>query len=199
MFWFEVNHILYVAPITRNCNGLHVRLEFIDRFGRRVHVLATMGRKMGINSKAVEARERKETQKKLKNDAIERQREDEFWRDDDKQINRKLNRQKEKEQKAQEERDRKAANKAAYELEMQAAQAAKLKSAKGQVVKVSEPKVTRHEVQKNIEEEQKQITKQLKKVNLEPIQLVPNINRLDDGENASTIDQALDLLKSSAK
>lgn len=152
---------------------------------------------MGINTKAVEARERKEAQKKAKNEAIEKKKEDEFWRDDDKHINRKLDRQKEREIKAQEERDRKAANKAAYEQDMELAEkSAKAKaSLKQQAVDI--PKVTRHDIQKNLDDEQKQLAKQLKKVvNVTPTLLVPNLNRLDDGENASSIDQALDLLKS---
>lgn len=155
-----------------------------------------MGKKMGINTKSVEARERKEAQKKAKNEAIEKKKNEEYWRDDDKHINRKLDRQKEREIKAQEERQRKAALKAAYEQDMELAEkSAKSKAALKQASE-SVPKVTRHDIQKNLEEEQKQISKQLKKVNLAPIPLVPNLNRLDDGENASSIDQALDLFKS---
>lgn len=150
---------------------------------------------MGINTKAVEARERRDAQKKAKNEAIERKKEEEAWRDDDKHINRKLDRQKEREMKAQEERERKAANKAAYELEMEMAEkSVKAKaSAKHTVVEV--PKVSRHEIQKNLEEEQRQLAKQLKKVNLAPTPLIPNLNRLEDGENASNIDEALDIFK----
>lgn len=153
---------------------------------------------MGINTKAVEARERRDTQKKVKNEAAEKRKADEYWRDDDKYVNRKLDRQKERELKAQEERDRKAANKAAYEQDMELAEkSAKAKaSLKQQALVESAPKVTRHDIQKNLDEEQKQQSKQLKKVNLTPIVLAPNMNRLDDGENASSIDQALDLLKS---
>lgn len=151
---------------------------------------------MGINTKAVEARERKNAQSKAKKEAIERQKEDEYWRDDDKHINRKLNRQREREIKAQEERDRKAANKAAYRQDMELAESsAKSKVARQKEV-VETPKVTRHEIQKKLEEESDQLNKQLKNVNLNPIPLLPNLNRNDDGENASTIDQALDLLQS---
>lgn len=151
-----------------------------------------MGKKMGINTKAVEARERKEAQKKAKNAAIEKKKADEFWRDDDKHINRKLDRQKERELKAQEERERKAANKIAYEQEMELAEKSVKSKAKASVKQVSQ-----HEIQNSLKEEQKQLVKQIKKVNLAPTPLVPNLNRLDDGENASTVDQALDLLKSS--
>lgn len=150
---------------------------------------------MGINTKAVEARERKEAQKKAKNEALDRKKEDEFWRDDDKHVNRKLERQRERELKAQEEREKKAALKVAYERDMELAEkSAKAKASKQQAVEV--PKVTRHDIQKNFEEEDKQLSKQLKKVNLTPTPLVPNLNRLDDGESASSIDQALDLFKS---
>lgn len=153
-----------------------------------------MGKKMGINTKAVEARERKEAQKKAKKDAIERQKEDEYWKDNDKHVNRKINRQKERETKAQEEREKKAALKAAYERDMEQAElGAKSKSSK-QKAPVEIPKVTRHDIQKKLDEESDQLSKHLKNVNLSPMPLVPNVNRLDDGENASTIDQALDLL-----
>lgn len=154
-----------------------------------------MGKKMGINTKAVEARERKDAQKRAKNEAIERKKEDEYWRDDDKHVNKKIDRQREREQKTQEERQRKAANRAAYERDMeQAEKSAKAKAAKQQILDA--PKVTKHDIQKNLDQEDKQLSKQLKKVNLTPTPLVPNLNRLDDGENASSIDQALELLKS---
>lgn len=158
-----------------------------------------MGKKMGINTKAAEARERKDALKKAKNEAIERKKEDEFWRDDDKHVNRKLDRQREREIKAQEERDRKAANKVAYEREMELAEkSAKTKVSKQQLLAAEQPvKVTRHEIEKSLGDEQKQLnTKLPKKVNATPIPLVPNLNHLEEGEDASNIDQALDLLKS---
>lgn len=160
-----------------------------------------MGKKMGINTKAAEARERKEAQKRAKNELVERKKQDEFWRDDDKHVNRKLERQKERDLKAQEERERKLANKVAYEREMELAeQGAKAKLTTKQQLAAEVAKVTRHDIQKNLEHEQKQQqqpVKELKKVNLLPIALVPNLNRVEaDGENASSIDQALDLFKS---
>lgn len=157
-----------------------------------------MGKKMGINTKAVEARERKDATKKTKNEAVEKRKADEYWRDDDKHVNRKLDRQKEREQKAQEERERKLANKAAYEREMELAEkSAKAKSLKHQPVEVPK-RATQFEIQKTLEEEHKQAAQaklQDKKINTAPIPLVPNINRLEDVENASTIDQALELFK----
>lgn len=158
-----------------------------------------MGRKMGINSKAVEARERKEAQKNAKKEATERQKEDQYWQDNDKHVNRKLDRQKERETKLQEERDRKLANKAAYERDMEIAESsAKAKSSKqggGKTLEAPEKKVTRHDIAKSLEHEGSSNAKQIRKVNVEPLVLVPNLNRLDDGENASTVDQALDLLR----
>lgn len=161
-----------------------------------------MGKKMGINTKAVEARERKEAQKKAKSEAIERRKADEYWKDDDKHVNRKMGRQREREQKAQEERQRKAANKAAYELDMeQAEKSAKSRASKQQQQQQQQEvvaKVTRHEIQRNLEEEEegRQLSRQLRKVNLVPTPLAPNLNRLEEGESATGIDQALDLLKS---
>lgn len=159
-----------------------------------------MGKKMGINSKAVEARERKDAQKKAKNEAVERRREDEFWKDEDKHINRKIDRQKEREQKAQEERARKAALKAEYEKEMEAAeQSAKSKAARAAA---ELPKLTRISIQTKLEDTSKTITpvsKQMSKVNTAPTPLVPNLNRLEeDAESATTVDQALEVLKVTA-
>lgn len=154
---------------------------------------------MGINTKAAEARERKDALKRAKNEAIEKKKEDEFWRDNDKHVNRKLDRQRERETKAQEERDRKAANKAAYEQEMELAEkSAKTRLSKQQLLAAEQPvKVTRHEIERSLVDEQKQLnTKQIKKVNLAPIPLVPNLNHLEDSEDASNIDQALNMLKS---
>lgn len=162
-----------------------------------------MGRKMGINTKAVEARQRKEDQKKAKNELIQKKKEDEYWKDDDKQINRKENRRKEREEKMQAERDRKLANKAAYERDMETAElgAKKLSAGSKQKVDIPTNKVTRHEIQAKLVEDNAtlSLSKQLKKVNLEPIALVPNLNHLDDGESASTLDQALDLFSTKPK
>lgn len=157
-----------------------------------------MGKKMGINTKAVEARERKEAQKKTKKETVERQKEDEYWRDDDKHINRKMDRQRERENKAQQEKDRKAALKVAYEEEMELAEKSAKAKSKQAAAAAEVPKLTRYEIQKNLEQEQEQLSKQLKKVNLAPLPLTPNFNHIEeDGETASTIDGALEILNAS--
>lgn len=156
-----------------------------------------MGRKLNTNPKALEARERKETQKRAKNEAKERQRLDEFWRDDDKHVNRKIDRQRERDIKAQEETNRKAALKAEYEKDMQAAElSAKSKAAK-QASDV--PKVSRASIQASLEQSSsKQISSKMSKLSLNNSILVPNLNRLeDDCENASSVEQAIDMFKSS--
>lgn len=162
-----------------------------------------MGRKMGINTKAVEARQRKEEQKKTKNELIQKKKEDEYWRDDDKHINRKENRKKDREDKLQAERDRKLANKAAYERDMETAElsAKKLSAASKQKMDIPANKVTRHEIQTKLVEDDAtlSLSQKFKKVNLDPIALVPNLNRLEDGESATTLDQALELFSSKPK
>lgn len=73
---------------------------------------------MGINSKAVEARERKATQKKVNNENAARAAEDALWTDNDKQLAKKKGRKEEEERKKAELLRRKAENKALLEQEM---------------------------------------------------------------------------------
>lgn len=158
-----------------------------------------MGKKLGINPKALEARERKESQKRAKNEQLQMKKEEDFWKDDDKHVNRKLNRQKDREVKSQAERDRKLANKAAYERDMELAESSSKKTTASSTRNHQKPteivnKVSRHEIQQKLDAETSKLSKQLKNVNLDPIHLAPNINHLDDGENARSIDQALELL-----
>ena len=58
-----------------------------------------MPKKLGVNTKAVEAKARKEAAKQAKLEIAERQKQDEYWKDEDKHIIRKQNRKEEKEKK----------------------------------------------------------------------------------------------------
>lgn len=51
-----------------------------------------MPKKMGINSKAVEARERKSAEKKAQNEKKVKEAEDRLWQDDDKHLAKKQSR-----------------------------------------------------------------------------------------------------------
>lgn len=73
---------------------------------------------MGINSKAVEARERKATQKKSVNEKVTKAAEDALWADDDKRLAKKNNRKEEEERKKADLLRKKQETKALLEQEM---------------------------------------------------------------------------------
>ncbi|KAH8263981.1 hypothetical protein KR038_000071 [Drosophila bunnanda] len=77
-----------------------------------------MPKKMGINSKAVEARERKEATKKATQDKKAKEAEDRLWHDDDKNLAKKQQRKDEEERKKAEAAKRKAEAKALLDQEM---------------------------------------------------------------------------------
>lgn len=77
-----------------------------------------MPKKMGINSKAVESRERKASQKKETKEKVAKAAEDALWADNSKQIAKKKSRKEEEERKKAELLRRKAENKALLEQEM---------------------------------------------------------------------------------
>ncbi|EDW95981.1 coiled-coil domain-containing protein 124 [Drosophila yakuba] len=77
-----------------------------------------MPKKMGINSKAVEARERKEATKKATQEKKTKEAEDRLWRDDDKNLAKKQLRKDEEERKRVEAAKRKAEAKALLDQEM---------------------------------------------------------------------------------
>lgn len=77
-----------------------------------------MPKKLSTNSKAVEARERKATAKKVNQEKTTKAAEDALWADDDKQNSKKKGRKEEEERKKAELLRRKAENKALLEQEM---------------------------------------------------------------------------------
>lgn len=80
--------------------------------------LVIMPKKMGLNSKAVEARERKAEQKKCVNEKAVKAAEDAMWADDDKNLAKKKSKKEEEERKRAEVLRKKAENKALLEQEM---------------------------------------------------------------------------------
>lgn len=77
-----------------------------------------MPKKMGINQKAAEARERKATTKKSAHEKATKAAEDALWADDDKQMAKKKSRKEEEERKKAELLRKKAETKALLEQEM---------------------------------------------------------------------------------
>lgn len=123
---------------------------------------------MGINSKAVEARERKATQKKANNDKAAQAAEDALWADNDKQLAKKKNRKEEEDRKKADLLKKKAENKALLEQEM-----ASLKPASKQSIQ----KVTQAQINLEIESRNKNV-QNLYKSNKEPVRHFKCVQRL---------------------
>ncbi|GFS68050.1 hypothetical protein TNCV_1362711 [Trichonephila clavipes] len=84
-----------------------------------------MPKKFGGNTKAIEARERKEVQKNAEKEKKERELEEALWKDEDKHVLRKQQRKEGKEKKKQEQQEKKLLTKMAYEEEMNSIKPAK--------------------------------------------------------------------------
>lgn len=108
-----------------------------------------MPKKLGTNSKAVEARDRKATQKKEVQVKAAKAAEDALWADDDKQLAKKKTRKEEEERKKAEQLRKKAENKAMLEQEM-----ASIKTSSG---KQSIQKITQAQINQEVERRNKVI------------------------------------------
>lgn len=108
-----------------------------------------MPKKLGTNSKAVEARDRKATQKKEVQAKAAKAAEDALWADDDKQLAKKKGRKEEEERKKAEQLRKKAENKAMLEQEM-----ASIKTSSG---KQSIQKITQAQINQEVERRNKVI------------------------------------------
>lgn len=148
-----------------------------------------MPKKLGVNTKALEAKMAKESAKRLKEELLQKQKEDEYWKDDDKLINRKIERQQAREEKKQETLLRKAQNRAAYEAELKNIPNAKNKD--------NAKKITRSQIQNFVERKQKpeSLPSRKEPTHLE-VPLEENLNRMTiEGEEARNIDQAITILR----
>lgn len=149
---------------------------------------------MGMNSKAVEAKARKDAAKKANDEAIAKKKEDELWRDDDKHVNKKLERQNEKEKKKLEQNQKKALNKAAYEEEAKVLETIK--------PSVKPAKVTRAQIAAKQEESKilaaSKTTSTAEKVpthlEIEVVQIRDYNNPLNQDNQARNIDEAIQVL-----
>lgn len=149
---------------------------------------------MGINSKAVEARERKAAAKKANQDKAAKEAEDRLWKDDDKTLARKQQKREEEERKKAEAAKRKAEAKALLDQEMNS-----IKTQGKQPL----AKINRQQILEEMEKKQKVIdamnaaNKPLPpRVIVQNDLIEENLNRtLADVEVATGIDQAIAVLR----
>ncbi|XP_055677891.1 coiled-coil domain-containing protein 124 [Lutzomyia longipalpis] len=142
-----------------------------------------MPKKMGENTKAVEARERKAAAKKAQNEKIAKEKEDALWQDDDKTLAKKKQRKEEEEKKRAEQLKKKQEAKQLLEEEMSSIKT---------TGKPSIQKITRAQIQKEVETRNKNIEAINKPAKPKNELLEENINRVNlDSTVATTVDEAI--------
>ncbi|XP_005190972.1 coiled-coil domain-containing protein 124 [Musca domestica] len=151
-----------------------------------------MPKKMGINSKAVEARERKAAAKQATQSKLAKEAEDLLWKDDDKTLAKKQQKREEEERKRAEAARRKAEAKALLDQEMNS-----IKTQGKQPL----AKISRQQVLEEMEKKQRALdaiaaaNKPQPRVVVQTNYIEENLNRsMADVEVASTVDQALAVL-----
>ncbi|KAI4480369.1 coiled-coil domain-containing protein 124 [Polistes fuscatus] len=139
---------------------------------------------VGVNSKAVAARERKAAAKEAENTKKALEAEEKAWQDDDKQLLKKKQKQEELEKKRQQQLEKKAEVKALLEQEM-----ATIKVGGKQPI----AKITKCEILEATERRNQAAKIEKKKEKEKPIE--ENLNRIViEGESAHGIDEALSIL-----
>ncbi|XP_071118646.1 coiled-coil domain-containing protein 124-like [Haliotis cracherodii] len=143
----------------------------------------------GENSKAVEARVRRDAQKHAEQEKKQKEAEDELWRDDDKHATRKQQRKEDKEKRRLDQVEKKKELQQLHDEEM-----SKLKSAKP----VAAAKLTRADIasqQERLQAAAAAAEKHDKEVSHDEKPLEENINRLEmEGQEARTVEEAISLL-----
>lgn len=161
------------------------------RFLRRK--FGDMPKKMGENSKAVEARERKQAEKKATAAKAAKEAEDKLWADDDKNLAKKKQKKEEEERKKQQLLAKKEENKKLLDAEMNSITT---------TGKVSIQKITRAQINEETERRNRNI-ELINKANNKPAAvavvkddpLVENLNRVVlDSQVAATVDEAITVL-----
>jgi len=145
----------------------------------------------GENSKAVEARARKEEKKNEEKDRKAKAEEDALWEDNDKMVLKKQNRMQQRETSAAEKAAHKASLRTAYEEDMAAAASVTTSE------KNAAAKLTRAEMQRRLDEEARKEAEAAKGAVAathieEP--LVENLNRLQVEESARSVGEAIHVL-----
>lgn len=139
---------------------------------------------MGTNSKAVEARARKDEKKRAEHEKVQKEKEDAYWKDDDKQLAKKIQRKAEADKKKEEAVAKKALKQALYEEEM-----ASIKGPSGGGGGTS--KVTRAEIAFKLENQK--VEKPKPKLIETPIE--ENLNRINVEGEARSVDEAIAVLR----
>ncbi|XP_049535835.1 coiled-coil domain-containing protein 124 [Anopheles darlingi] len=155
-----------------------------------------MPKKMGINPKAAEARERKADAKKAATEKAAKAAEDALWVDDDKQLAKKKKQKEEEDRRKAEAARKKAETKALLEQEMNSIKT---------TAKVSVQKITRSQIDAEVEKRNRAIEtlsshppKTIAEPKVAPLE--ENLNRvMADTEVAQTIDQAIAVLSVSGE
>ncbi|XP_017968810.1 coiled-coil domain-containing protein 124 [Drosophila navojoa] len=152
-----------------------------------------MPKKMGMNSKAVEARERKDATKKAANERKAKEAEDRLWQDDDKNLAKKQQRREEEERKRAEAARRKAEAKALLDQELSS-----IKTHGKQPL----AKINRQQILSEMEKKQR-VMDAINEANkpaaarvvVQPHIIEENLNRsLADTDIATNVDEALAVL-----
>ncbi|KAH8388364.1 hypothetical protein KR093_005134 [Drosophila rubida] len=152
-----------------------------------------MPKKMGINSKAAEARERKDATKKATQERNAREAEDRLWHDDDKNLAKKQQRREEEERKKAEAARRKAESKALLDQEINSINTQR---------KQPLAKINRQQILEEIEKKQR-VMDAINEANkpaptrvvVQHATLEENLNRsLADTDVATNVDEALAVL-----
>ncbi|BFZ01470.1 hypothetical protein BsWGS_04509 [Bradybaena similaris] len=141
----------------------------------------------GENSKAVEAKARKDAVKIAEAEKVEKEKEDALWQDDDKHIARKQQRKEEKEKKRHEQLERKKTLQQLHEEEMDS-----IKGAKSQMARLTRAQIIENQERMAAAAEAAKAKEKLTHVD---IPLEENVNRLEaDGDEARTVDEAISML-----
>ncbi|CAL1526279.1 unnamed protein product [Lymnaea stagnalis] len=141
----------------------------------------------GENSKAAEAKARKDALKQAETEKTQRLKEDELWKDDDKHLLRKQQRKEEREKKKQELVERKKTLQQLHEEEMNS-----IKGAKSQAARLTRAQII--ENQERIAAAAEAAKAKEKLTHIE-IPLEENINQVKtEGDEARTVDEAISVL-----
>ncbi|GFO24724.1 coiled-coil domain-containing protein 124 [Plakobranchus ocellatus] len=141
----------------------------------------------GENSKAVEAKARKNAREQEAAERAEKERLDELWKDDDKLVTRKLQRKDDKEKKRLEQLERKKELHQLHEQEMDG-----IKGAKSQAAKVTRAQILENQERIAAAAEAARVKNTLSH---DELPLEENVNRLEvDGTEARTVDEAISAL-----
>ncbi|XP_055897377.1 coiled-coil domain-containing protein 124-like [Biomphalaria glabrata] len=141
----------------------------------------------GENSKAAEAKARKDAAKQAETERAQKQEEDEFWKDDDKHAAKKQQRKEEREKKRQELLERKKTLQQLHEEEMSS-----IKGAKSQAAKLTRAQIL--ENQERIAAAAQALKAQQERTHIE-VPLEENVNiQAVEGDEARTVDEALSVL-----